>query len=359
MPEVENLVVDSPPQPGRRPPDRVRLFVLIAASVAAVYVCYLLAAPFFAPLTWALALAVIFTPLHLRLETRLARPNLSASMMVGFVVVLVAMPLAFVTGRLLSEAVDAANALRATAESGAWIRAIDASPRLAPIARWVQENTDLPGAIAAGASWLTTQAATLIRGSVMQVIGFVITFYLLFFFLRDRRTALDSIRRISPLPDRATDHLCTQVADTIHATIYGTLAIAVGKGLLGGLMFWWLGLPSPLLWGVVMGLLAIVPVLGAYVVWVPAAISLAAQGSWGKALILAIWGTVVIGSIDNIVYPTLIGNRVKMHTVLMFLSLVGGLVLFGPAGLILGPVTVTVARSLLEAWRDWKDSIAG
>lgn len=354
MAEGENVV--APPPTADRPPARVRLIVLIATSVAAVYLCYLLAAPFVAPLTWALALAVIFTPLHRRLDARLGRPNLSASLMVALVVVLVALPLALVGGRLLSEAVAAANALRTKAETGEWMRAIDTHPRVAPVARWVQENTDLPGAIAAGASWLTTQAASLIRGSVMQAIGFLITFYLLFFFLRDRQTALASLRRISPLAEPATDHLCTRVADTIHATIYGTLAIAVGKGLLGGLMFWWLGLPSPLLWGVVMGLLAVVPVLGAYVVWVPTAVSLLAQGSWGEALILTVWGAVVIGGVDNVVYPTFIGNRLKMHTVLMFISLIGGLVLFGPAGLILGPVIVTVTRALLEAWQDGKDA---
>ena len=125
-------------------------------------------------------------------------------------------------------------------------------------------------------------------------------------------------------------------------------------------MFWWLGLPAALLWGVVMALLAVVPVLGAFVVWIPAALFLALEGSWGRAVILIVWGAVVVGGIDNLLYPMLVGNRLKMHTVLAFISLVGGLMLFGPSGLILGPVALTITTVLLEIWRHEDDKdIAG
>ena len=147
------------------------------------------------------------------------------------------------------------------------------------------------------------------------------------------------------------DRLFERVGDSIHATIYGTLVVSAVQGLLGGLMFWWLGLPAPLLWGVVMGLLAVVPVLGAFVVWIPAAFFLALEGSWGKALILTLWGGVVVAGIDNVLYPILIGNRLKTHTVLAFISVVGGLTLFGPSGLILGPIALTITAALLEIWR--------
>jgi predicted PurR-regulated permease PerM len=147
------------------------------------------------------------------------------------------------------------------------------------------------------------------------------------------------------------DRLCGRVGDTIYATIYGTLVVAAVQGLLGGLMFWWLGLPTPMLWGVIMGLLAVVPVLGAFVVWIPAAIFLLLDGSWGKAVMLALWGGVVVAGIDNVVYPVLVGSRLKMHTVLAFVSVVGGLMVFGPSGLILGPVALTITTELLAIWR--------
>ena len=145
--------------------------------------------------------------------------------------------------------------------------------------------------------------------------------------------------------------LFVRVTDAIVATVYGTLAVAAVQGCLGGLMFWWLGLPAPLLWGMVMGLLAVVPVLGAFVVWIPAAIFLVLEGSWGRALILAGWGGIVVGGIDNVLYPILVGNRLQMHSVLAFISVGGGLMLFGPSGLILGPVALTITTGLLEIWR--------
>jgi predicted PurR-regulated permease PerM len=147
------------------------------------------------------------------------------------------------------------------------------------------------------------------------------------------------------------DKLFTRVGDTVYATVYGTLAVAVVQGTLGGLMFWWLRLPAPLLWGLVMGGLAVIPVLGAFVIWIPAALYLALVGSWGKALILAVWGSVVVGGIDNVMYPILVGNRLKLHTIPAFISIIGGLTVFGPSGLILGPVTLTITILLLEIWR--------
>jgi predicted PurR-regulated permease PerM len=102
----------------------------------------------------------------------------------------------------------------------------------------------------------------------------------------------------------------------------------------------------------VMGMLAVLPVLGAFVVWIPVALFLALEGSWGKALILAVWGTVVVGGIDNVLQPIFIGTRLKLHTILAFISVVGGLILFGAAGLILGPVILTITATLLEIWRD-------
>jgi len=201
------------------------------------------------------------------------------------------------------------------------------------------------------ASWLSTTAGSLVTGSVFQAINFCIVFYLLFFFLRDRRIALHSFLILSPLSKTEMETMLGRISDTIHATAYGTLALSSAQGLLGGLMFWWLGLPAPLLWGVVMAFLAVIPMLGAFVVWIPAVGFLALEGSWGKALTLILWGMFVVGTVDNLLRPILVGNRLKMHTVLAFLSVVGGLMLFGPAGLILGPLTITITTMLLEIWR--------
>jgi predicted PurR-regulated permease PerM len=188
-------------------------------------------------------------------------------------------------------------------------------------------------------------------GSLVQAITFFLTFYLLFYFLRDRETVCMSLRSLSPLREDETVALFVKIRDTIYATVYGTIAVASVQGFLSGLMFWWLGLTAPLLWGLVMALLSVVPVAGSFVVWIPAAIYLALDGSWGKAAILTLWGAIVVSTIDNILHPILVGNRLKIHTVLVFVSVVGGLIVFGAIGLILGPVVLTITLALIESWR--------
>ena len=329
----------------------VQILVLIAATALGIYLCYRLAQSFLAAIGWALALAVLFTPLHRWIELRLKRPNLAATVTILVVGLIVVVPATFVGQRLIMESARGAEIIKTKVESGEWRRAIQAQPRLAGVIDWVERKVDLPGTIKDIATWLTATAGSILKGSVVQMIGFCLTFYLLFYFLRDRRAALQSLKSFSPLSGPEMNRLFGRVGDTIHATVYGTLAVSAVQGLLGGLMFWWLGLPVPLLWGVVMGLLAVVPVLGAFVVWIPAALFLALEGNWGKALILTLWGGGVVAGIDNLLYPILVGNRLKMHTVLAFISVVGGLIVFGPSGIILGPVTLTFTLVLLETWR--------
>jgi len=324
--------------------------VLMAAIVFGIYLCYRLAMPFLSALVWALALAVAFTPFQRWLESKVKRPSLAAAISV-LVIGLVVFGLAtFVGQRLVQEATDGAKLIETKVESGEWRHALETHPRLAPLADWM-ERQNLPGTVKTIATWMTTTGASFVKGSVVEMIELLLTFYLLFFFLRDRRAALQSLRYLLPVSEVEMDRLFDRVGDTIYATIYGTLASSAVQGLLGGLMFWWLGLPAPLLWGVVMALLAVVPVLGAFIIWIPAAIFLAMEGSWGKALILTVWGGAVVGTIDNLLYPFLVGKRLKLHTVLAFISVVGGLIVFGASGLILGPVVLTITMVLLEIWR--------
>ena len=351
MKERQTSEAAKPVADGWVSPSYVQAIVLIAATTVGLYVFYQLTLPFLPAIVWALALAVLFAPLNRRVESKIKHPGVAASVTVLIVIVIVAVPAIFVGQRLIMESARGAEIIQTRVDSGDWRRAIEAQPSIAPLADWIERRLDLPGTIKSIATWLTTIAGSIVRGSVVQAMGFALTFYLLFYFLRDRRAALDTLRSLSPLSEAEMNRLFGRVGDTIYATVYGTLVVSAVQGLLGGLMFWWLGLPTPLLWGVVMGLLAVVPVLGAFVVWVPAAIFLALDGNWGKALLLTAWGGVVVAGIDNVLYPMLVGNRMKMHTVLTFISVVGGLMFFGPSGLILGPVALTVTEMLLETWR--------
>lgn len=339
--------------------DHIRTLVLLAATALGVYICYLLAAPFLPVLAWALALAVLFAPFQRWLESKVKSPGLASCVSVLAIGLIVVVPATFVGQRLALQAAKGAELIEAKVRSGEWRRALQAQPRLAPLAESIERRMDLPGTVKSLTAWLSAAAGAVVKGSVFRVAAFGLTFYLMFFFLRDRHAALVSLRALSPLSEAEMDRLFARVGDTISATVYGALAIASIQGLLGGLMFWWLGLSAPLLWGVVMALVALIPVLGAFVVWIPAAIFLALEGSWGKAIILALWGGLVVSVIDNLLRPVLVGSRLKIHPVLAFLSVVGGLILFGSAGLILGPVVLTVTKELLESWAGRFSGAAG
>lgn len=328
----------------------VQTLLLMAVTALGIYLCGLLAAPFLPALAWALALAVLFAPFQKWLESKLAHSGLAAMIAVTVIALIVVVPAVFVAQKLVVQAVKGAQLIESKVSSGEWRRAIEAQPRLAPIADKIEQDLDLQDSVKTLTSWLSTTAGSIVTGSVFQAVNFCIIFYLLFFFLRDRRAALHSLRYLSPLSKAEMEQMFERISGTINATVYGTLAVSAIQGLLGGLMFWWLGLPAPLLWGVVMAILAVIPVLGAFVVWVPAVAFLALEGSWGNAVILAVWGMLVVGTIDNLLRPALVGKQLKLHTVVAFISVVGGLMLFGPAGLILGPVALTITTVLLETW---------
>lgn len=326
--------------------------LLLAATALGVFLCTKLTLPFVPAMTWALALAVLLEPIHRRFETWLRHRSLAASASVLITALTVVAPMGWITARLIRESAAGADMIARQVASGEWLGRLEAYPRLAPAGHWLWQQIDLPGAFQSAAGWLTNLGASFLRGSVVQFTLLLLTFYLLFYFLRDRQTALSAIRALFPLPEPQMSELFSRVRDTLLATLYGTFAVAAVQGTLGGLMFWWLNLPAPFLWGVVMGVLAVIPVLGAFIVWIPAALFLVLEGDWGKAVILSVWGGVVVGGIDNLIYPVLVGNRLRMHTVIAFVSVVGGLIAFGPSGVVLGPVTVSVTGALLRAWRE-------
>ena len=330
--------------------NHVQTLVLMLATILGVYLCYQLALPFLSVLVWALTLAVMFTPLQRWLESKLKHPNLAALTSILLIGSIVITPTLLIGEQLLTQVVKGSQLVETKLNSGEWRRMFEAQPQLAPIVTKIEQYINFPDTIKTLNTKLGDAAGAIVKGSIFQLIGLILVFYMLFFLLRDRHWALKSITSLSPLTKAEMEKLFNQVGDTIHAIVYGTFAIAAVQGTLGGLMFWWLDLPAPFLWGLMMSFLAIVPMLGASIIWAPAALFLALEGNWNSAIILSIWGMLVVGTIDNLLRPAFVGNRLKLHTILIFISVIGGLIQFGPAGIILGPVTLAVTIALLEIW---------
>ena len=187
-----------------------------------------------------------------------------------------------------------------------------------------------------------------IVGGAIKVLFIIFTMYYLF---RDSKRIRDALCDVIPLERAQSKQIFNRAREVVQASVYGVLVIAAIQGALGGAAFALLGLPSPIAWGVVMFLLSIVPFAGSYLVWIPATLFLAINGNWGKALILTVWGALIIGTIDNFLRPKLVGEKTKLHELLIFFSMIGGLQIFGILGLVLGPVIVAVTLAFIDIFK--------
>jgi predicted PurR-regulated permease PerM len=338
-----------------RPPpwlhERVLTFTLLGLTGLAVYLCYLLARPFLSVMAWALALAVAALPLHIWIERRVRQPSLAATLSVLVVVFLLFTPAGFIIPQVINKAVEGVNMVRTHVESSGWKRTVERHEWVTPVWQWIELRMNLRDALQQAATLLTSAARSLVVGSFVGFVQMLMVFFLLFYFLRDRHSALNALRALLPMTEAETNRLFSVVSDTIFATIYGKLLLAILQGFLGGLMFWWLGLTAPWFWGIVMAVLSFVPVVGPFLVWMPAALLMALDGDWVRAIVLTAWGVVVVSLVDNLLYPILVRDRLRLHTVPVFVTMFGGLLLFGPAGFFLGPVSLTVTMAMLQIWK--------
>lgn len=332
--------------------ERLLLLVLVGATVVVGWLCWWLVKPFVPAITWALVLAVLAHPLHERILAAFKKwPSISAALAVIAVTLAIALPATLLVRHISSEAVASIATARKFIDTDRWKLAIERFPRLAQVSEWIEREVDLDEQV----QQVTGDVAKGVRGALRRAMDIAITalvtLFLLFYFVRDKYRILRVLEQLVPLSPRESEQVRNNIRDTLGAVVFGTLAVAVVQGTLGGLMFWWLGLPAPILWGAVMAILAILPLFGAALIWVPAAAYFAIDGEWDKALLLTAWGTLVVGLIDNLLYPLLVKNRLRIHTVPVFISVLGGVFAFGASGFVLGPLVLAVAMALIDIWR--------
>ena len=325
--------------------NRLRSGALIAMAVLGIALCAWIAMPFVPALTWALALAVVAMPAHEWIEDRVSRPSVAAGISVLSVTLLLLIPtmlIAWQVGRQASERIDQ---MQEYIESG---KVRDLAARVPGGERIYQMAFPDHSAASAIVPTVQQQAGTWIRSAISIVFQTVVTAFALFFLLRDRHAILMKVRTYLPMSSSEASTLLDRIRLMTHATIYGNVVTALVQGTLGGIMFAVIGISGALFWGVVMALLSLIPSAGSFLIWLPTAVVLAASGDWVRAGILAGWGTLVVGTIDNVLYPWLVGHEVRLHTLVVFLALVGGLLAFGAPGLVLGPVIAAATVTLLD-----------
>ncbi len=331
---------------------------LLVITAGAIYLCWNLLLPFVDVLAWATVLVIVFYPVHKRIVQRVKSPSWSAVISCLLVVLTILLPLTLVTLAVVNEASKFAQQLQNNG-GGASLFNLD-SPLVNRALAWLGQYVDIEqlrsqefiaerlrgmsGAIANR----TLGVVGGIAGAIVQVFFIIFTMY---YFFRDGENIRYGIYTMLPT-DRAQSHeIFERTRDVIGASVYGVVVIAVIQGGIGGIAFWALGVPSALLWSVVMMALCLIPLLGAFIVWVPAALYLAVSGAYIKAAILVFIGAVIIGSIDNFLRPRLVGEKTRLHELLIFFSVLGGLQVFGILGIVLGPVVVVVTLALIDVLR--------
>ena len=326
----------------------IRGIALAALVAVGIYLCYRLAQPCIPSLVWAGALALVFNPVHQYFESKVRNANLAAAFSGLLIGLLVVVPATWFAQKLAEQAISVPENIQKQIAAGKWHIDGGEHPLMAHLLARIEQQVGSPENASMATAWLKTILSRLIKESAAAVVQVSLTLYFLFYFLRDRLSVLKAIRSFLPLSESETDTLFSRVNDTIHATLYGMLTLSALQGLLGGLMFWWLGVPSPWFWALVAAVFAFVPVVDTFVLWLPAAVYLGLEGRWGEALGVAALGSLLVRAIENFLYPVLVKNRLRVPPISIFVSLVGGLLLFGWSGLVLGPVIITVTSALLE-----------
>lgn len=326
---------------------------LLVVGAIVFYLCWLMVQPMLDVILWSAVLAMVAYPVCRKLRERGWNQHSSALLTTVIVVLTVLVPLTFVTAAVVRQAADAAKHVQA-----GWTKLVDPnSERM----KWLDQHVDLealrnPEVIGQKLRGISGAIASRTLGVVGGMLGGIVqVFFVLFalyYLLRDSDQIIPAVREALPLSRGQAEGIFRRTGEVIAASVNGVLVIAAIQGFLGMVGFLMLGLPSALLWGVIMFILSTIPMLGAFLVWGPAAIYLLATGHWVKALILTLWGGGVIGMIDNVLRPRLVGKRAKLHELVIFFSVLGGLQVFGILGIFVGPVVAAIALALMQVFRE-------
>jgi predicted PurR-regulated permease PerM len=333
--------------------DKFFLFLIVAASLAFGWILW----PLYGAILWGVVAAILFAPLYRGLAKSLGnKPNLAAISTVAIIVMMVILPLTLIGAALAQEAAGVYGRF----QSGELnlVRLFQQVLDLLP--RWVAGLMDRFGVASLGAlqerlttgllkgsQFLAGQAINIGQSTFDFVVNLAVMLYLLFFLLRDEAALSTRIKAAIPLNDEQRSELFLKFTVVIRATVKGNILIAVLQGALGGLMFWLLGISASLLWGVVMAFLSLLPAIGAGLVWLPVAIYLLATGALWQGFALIAFGSLVIGLVDNLLRPILVGKDTKMPDYVVLISTLGGIEVFGLNGFVVGPV---IAAMFIAVW---------
>jgi predicted PurR-regulated permease PerM len=326
------------------------LFYGIIALLA--YLAFLVFAPFLTALAWAVVLVVLFHPLYTRLATRLGPTTAAVVCTIGVTLVLI-VPTVLVMIAFVRQGVAAAQSLQEEVASGrfSWVSHLWAQiQQRFPEASPLDLATTLHRYAEETAGYFATRLGAVLRHMAVFLFHLGVTILAMFYLFRDGNAVAERLREVLPFEEAHRTRMLREARDLIFVSVISSLVAAAAHGVLGGLAFGLTGIQAPIFWGVMMGFFSLVPVVGSALIWVPASASLALGGHWGRGILLAIICGVIVGLVDNFVRPWLISGRAEMSGLIVFISVLGGISVFGMLGVVLGPIVVAAAASMLDLY---------
>lgn len=335
------------------PQDKTFVVLVVLITIAFVWILR----PFYGAIFWATMLAIVFGPLYRRLLLGNRTRRTPAALLTTVVIVLlVILPAAMVTGMLVQEGLGVYKRV----QSGELNFVRYLQQMIAMLPSWATEWLDRSGltdfaqmqerisaGLMQGVQFFATQAFAVGTNTLGFIVSFFIMLYLLFFLLRDGDWLARRIRAAVPLEHGLQHELASKFAGVVRATIKGSLVVAIVQGALGGLIFAILGINAPVFWGVIMAFLSLLPAVGTALVWLPVAIYFLVTGSIVQGIVLIAYGVIVIGLVDNVLRPILIGKDTKMPDYIVLISTLGGMSIFGINGFVIGPL---IAAMFIAVW---------
>ena len=342
-----------------RPKVPLRVITLALLTGVLIALTILIASPFLHAITWGMALAIMVWPIHRMVGERIANPSVAAVLSTSIVLLLIVVPGIFVVYHVGREVEVIARQSTKPPEDVVSRENLQQVPGGSRAVVWMDRlNIDVEKEVQKAVTAVLPETKAVTQGSITAAVQFLVAMFILFYVFRDRGEFMRGLRELLPLTRAEADRVFISAAGSVHANLYATVVTGLIDSVTGALLFWAVGLPAPFLWGAVMFILSILPVVGAGLVWFPTAIYLAMTGSWPSALAILTWGTVTAIAVDYILYAKLAGDRMRMHPVPALIAFLGGLAIFGISGMILGPAIVAMAAAVLDLWRE-RSSAAG
>lgn len=331
----------------------LQIYFFVGLLLIVTILVFALFLPFLEVMVLSSIFGVVLTPLHRKISNYLGGRNaISAFITVLLFALIIITPTVFISGKIIDESKGLYSQIVNNKDTSLYIEKVTNSIEK-PIKRLNPKfEVNINQYLSVSAGWITDHLSTIL-GSVVNIItGLVLIFISLYFFLKDGIKFKNILIGLSPLNDKYDEEIFLKIKQTIHSTVQGVLLISIVQGLLAGIGLWVFGIPNPTLWGSVSAIASLVPGLGTAIIFIPAVSYMYIAGNIPFAIGLALWGTLIVGLVDNLLGPYLYSRGIEVHQLIMLFAVLGGLTVFGPIGFIFGPIIIAMFFALIDIYQN-------